>query len=66
MKRDDIVRMALEAGLPRWYQDNTLANESLVLKFATLIAEAERKECAKICDILNESWMARRIRAREQ
>ena len=39
MNRDDIIRMAREAGLPKWYQDNALVNESLVLKFAALVIQ---------------------------
>jgi uncharacterized protein (DUF924 family) len=50
MNRDDIIRMAREAGLPKWYQDNALVNESLVLKFASLVTAAEREECAKIAE----------------
>lgn len=42
MTRDDIIRMAKEVGLPKWYQDDALVNESLVLKFANLVAAAER------------------------
>ena len=44
MNRDDIIRMAREVGLPKWYQDDALVNESLVLKFANLIAAAEREK----------------------
>ena len=50
MTRDDIIRMTKEVGLPKWYQDDALVNESLVLKFANLIAAAEREACAKLLD----------------
>lgn len=56
MTRDDIIRMAKEVGLPKWYQDDALVNESLVLKFANLVAAAEREACAKVCDKEQEEW----------
>ena len=43
MNRDDIIRMAREAGLPKWYQTDGIANEELVVKFANLVAAAERE-----------------------
>ena len=52
MNSDDIIRMAREAGLPRWYEDNALVNDSLVVKFAALVAAAEREKVAK--------WMIQR------
>ena len=49
MTRDDIIRMAKEAGLTlssfcRWsaYSDD-------LERFATLVAAAEREACAKVC-----------------
>ena len=43
MNRDDIIRMAREAGLPKWYETDGIANEGLVVKFANLVAAAERE-----------------------
>jgi hypothetical protein len=46
MNRDDIIRMAIEAGLlpsAEIYKDD-------IEKFASLIAAAEREECAKLCE----------------
>ena len=43
MSRDDIIRMAREAGLPAGYDDQ-------LEDFAALVAAAERKACAKVCD----------------
>ena len=43
MNKDDIIRMAREAGLPKWYQTDGIANEKLVVKFANLVAAAERE-----------------------
>lgn len=48
MTKNDIVKMAKKVGLPTWYQDNALANESLIVEFAELVAAAEREACAVI------------------
>jgi uncharacterized protein (DUF924 family) len=50
MTRDDIIRMAKEAGLPRWYQTDEVVNIDLLSRFADLVAAAEREECAKVCE----------------
>ena len=52
MNRDDIIRMAREAG---WTEYSLLhAVESQRLEtFAALVAAAEREACAKACD----GWM---------
>lgn len=64
MTKEEIVRLALEAGFDK-YEACCLSGESdddrlvavqeypiggVVLKFASLIAKAEREACAKICD----------------
>ena len=53
MTRDDITRMAKEAGLTqkpfcRWggYLDD-------LMRFAALVAAAEREACAKVCEARN-------------
>ena len=52
MTRDDIIRMAMDAGL---YSGNprTPGTENLIVnrlqRFAELVAAAEREECAKVC-----------------
>lgn len=55
MTSDEIIRMAREAGF-EWEPED----EGLFLKyaerFAALVAAAEREECAKVCDSLNEDW----------
>ena len=43
MNRDDILRMAREADLFEGSDDQ-------VVRFATLVAAAEREECAKMCE----------------
>lgn len=57
MKRDDIIRMAREAGWPRFAVDNlpgTLDMERLE-RFASLVAEAEREA------ILSKATTARAV-----
>ena len=60
MNRDDIIRMAREAGLVTWLPNSTYTDgcwwieahepdESLE-QFAKLIATYEREACAKVCD----------------
>ncbi len=60
MTRDDIIRMAREAGLHR-QQHNLMSNpvqyrysydgyEENLEAFAALVAAAEREACAKVCD----------------
>jgi spore coat polysaccharide biosynthesis protein SpsF (cytidylyltransferase family) len=53
MNRDDIVRMAREAGfesnsLGMTYTSGSLSN--LLERFANLVAAAEREACAKVAD----------------
>jgi hypothetical protein len=79
MNREDIIRMAREAGLHR-QQHNLMSNpvqhrfsydgyEENFERFAALIAFAEREACAKIGDD-HPSWSSRMysatIRARGQ
>ena len=48
MTRDDIIKMAREAGFnPVSY---TGANLELFERFAALVAAHEREACAKVCD----------------
>ena len=52
MNKDDIIRMAREAGLtsyPGWVTDGE-GLENLE-RFAAFVAAAEREECAKVADI---------------
>ncbi|CAB4134730.1 hypothetical protein UFOVP274_53 [uncultured Caudovirales phage] len=44
MTRDDIIRMAREAGVLSGYESE------LFQRFAVLVAAAEREACAKVCD----------------
>jgi hypothetical protein len=45
MSREDIIRMAREAGFAGWKCD-----EGKIQRFASLVAAAERTACADICD----------------
>jgi Tat protein secretion system quality control protein TatD with DNase activity len=48
--RDDIIKMAREAGFnPVSYMG---ANLESFERFAALVAAAEREACAKVCDVL--------------
>ena len=54
MTRDDIIRMAREAGfesnsLGMTYTSGSLLD--LLERFAELVAAAEREACAKVCDV---------------
>ena len=60
MTRDDIIRMAREAGFPvsKWDDgvdevmdgDNYHIQTDLIECFAALVAAAERSACAQVCD----------------
>ena len=53
MDRDDIIRMAREAGFdPHDMSDDFTCNLEDIERFATLVAVAEREACAKVCDVL--------------
>ena len=51
MNREDIIRMAREAGLP----SSELYHKNLE-RFAALVAAAEREACAKVCDTEARMW----------
>ena len=60
MNREDIIRMAREVGLPHWYETEGIVNEALLIKFAALVASAERE---RILDTCKEGlWDAEGIR----
>jgi predicted RNA-binding protein associated with RNAse of E/G family len=48
MNRDDIIRMAREAGL-NWTEKDVPEVHIAFERFATLVAAAEREACAKVC-----------------
>lgn len=61
MTRDDVIRMAQEAGLliPSFRIDGGLALGACTVpdfeRFAALVAAAEREACAKVCDTMSSS-----------
>ena len=51
MNRDDIIRMAREAGFPERRAFSDLSDLYPRLeRFANLVAAAEREACAKVCE----------------
>ena len=48
MTREDIIRMAEECGIPEFENNESQANN--IMRFAALVASAEREACAKVCD----------------
>ena len=67
MNREDIIRMAREAG----FDDFSIGVRlELLERFAALVASAEREACAKVCDEFNfgqaPMMIQKAIRARGQ
>lgn len=61
MTREDIIRMAREAGIGQtgpWF--NCVEEE--LERFANLVAAAEREACAKVCEELRDDWLRGRGR----
>ena len=64
MNRDDIIRMAREAGelkcdccLPYYEETDIEGFEGFLERFANLVAAAEREECAKtVLEWLHGDW----------
>ena len=53
MKKDNLIRMAREAGFHQWY---TMPEEhpyhvDIIERFAALVRADEREACAKVCEI---------------
>lgn len=73
MNRDDIIRMAQEAGFCHDINNGIyLCAPMHIERFAALVAAAERAECAKVCEIMTPTDadgvcpVAAAIRARGQ
>ena len=67
MTREDIIRMAEECGIPEFENNESQAEN--IMRFAALVASAEREACAEVCDDLWEDAAyacAKAIRARGQ
>ena len=60
MTRDDIIRMAREAGLYVDEDGEILEGDGwhtqtlFIERFANLVAAAEREACAKVCEVLSK------------
>ena len=59
MDRDTIIRLAREAGAVfsadgSWHKFET---QKTLERFAVLVAEHERKGCAKLCDEIDRRWI---------
>jgi hypothetical protein len=69
--RDDIIRMAREAGISKPWDQEHVKWETLE-RFANLVAAAEREACAEVCELMYDyGWLdakrcAREIRARRE
>ena len=50
MNREDSIRMAREAGLRLDKHNGGFVDQSELLRFAALVAAAEREACAKVCE----------------
>ena len=50
MNRDDIIRMAREARLVPTWLELCPKDEKALVRFAALVAAAEREACARVCD----------------
>ncbi len=62
MNKEDIIRMAQEAGFfiqqNEIYSMSTQSDQELtewIERFAALVASAERSECAKLCEDINSA-----------
>ena len=58
MNRDDIIRMAREAGISTGGHPMNPWNvyPSDLERFAALVAAAEREACARVCEEKREEW----------
>jgi len=69
LSRDDIIRMAREAGISKPWDQEPVKWETLE-RFANLVAAAEREACAKVCEAEGErvdaSWVSCAFSIRER
>ena len=51
MDKDDIIKLAREAGMPMvWISNSGVLTWTELIAFANLVAATERESCAKLCD----------------
>ena len=55
MTRDDILRMAREAGFEALGTDDWVCFGDEIERFAALVAAAEREMCAQVCESMRPS-----------
>jgi hypothetical protein len=51
--KDDVIRMAREAGVSKPWDQEPVEWKTLE-RFAALVAAAEREECAKLCELVED------------
>ena len=54
MTKEDIIRMAQEAGFDEWWDNGCSSWDTLqetFERFAALVAAAEREACAQLCEV---------------
>jgi hypothetical protein len=54
MNRDEVLRMALDAGAFWELSDTPEKDVTFLMRFAERAAAAEREACAKLCDAFQE------------
>jgi hypothetical protein len=61
MTQDEIIEMARQAGVDKWWDSGNEQREVLqkhLVVFAKLVAQAEREACAKVCDDIHANYEA--------
>ena len=67
MTHDEIIKMAIEAKLPHyWESGDEIVYIDRVTHFAKLVAQHEREECAKRLDAVGCDHCAKNIRLRNK
>ena len=56
MNREEIIRLAREAGLGWDDKYHWFVGSEALERFAKLVAAAEREACAKVCEVEAEKW----------
>jgi hypothetical protein len=61
MTQDDVIEMAIQAGVDKWWDSGNEQREVLqkhLVVFAKLVAAKEREACAKVCDDIHANYEA--------
>ncbi len=64
MTRNDVIRLAREAGLAIAYAERDEDGWQELERFAALVAAEEREECAFLAALCDDEGLAQEIRAR--